>query len=744
MTDTDDAPTVLFVSLPGGRGGSVRSLLTVLAGLDDTCRRVVARPPATTTARHLATEGLADTSLDLAPPGGRASRIRSTLTLARWTVRHRRTLVAVHANGLSELMLAAPAMIVARRPIVVWVHDWEVSTRQRRFARAVGPLVTIRWATVSEANRDALDADGVARGAPIRVIPNPIEPPRSRAAFTSGPSAPTVAYVGAPARYKGFDLLPSVIDRVATLAPEVRWEIWSGPRDQLPEVFDALLARGDRVTLHDKTADVDDAYGSAHVVFCPSRAESFGRVAAEAMAHGRAVVASDLPALREVVGAAGLLVPPGDVDAAATALASVVTDPARRRDLGEAGLREAERFRPEPVTRALAALYGIATGPGRALVVSHEATRTGAPAVAVEVAAALRRAGWRVEVALRADGPLRNRLGRNADDLTIEPVPRARAAIRRAHRLRPLANRLDERVAARVIDRTRPDLVWVNTVLATSYVRPARARGIPVVVHVHELGALIPRVLGRHQLAEPTVPDPGIRWVAASTECAAQLDASVSIAAPVAVLESAIDVAAVQARAAEPSGRRWDGPSGRAGRTLLVGACGRPDERKGVDLWLDVARIVHARRPTARFVWIGEPRREDREAVARRALDHVVRFTGELANPAPTMATFDVFTLPSRSETFPLVVLEAMALARPVVAFDTGGVGRQLGGVDTLAPAGDVQAFAEGVLALLDDPDRARELGAAGRDRVAATFGIDRFHEAVQAIAASSAMTREP
>jgi alpha-maltose-1-phosphate synthase len=80
-------------------------------------------------------------------------------------------------------------------------------------------------------------------------------------------------------------------------------------------------------------------YVRAAVVACPSRREGFGVVAAEAMAHGRPVVASAVGGLLDLVSdeKTGLLVPPGDVGALRAALERLLGDPALRRRLGEAG-----------------------------------------------------------------------------------------------------------------------------------------------------------------------------------------------------------------------------------------------------------------------------------------------------------------------------------------------------------------------------------------------------------------------
>ena len=65
----------------------------------------------------------------------------------------------------------------------------------------------------------------------------------------------------------------------------------------------------------------------------------------------------------------------------------------------------------------------------------------------------------------------------------------------------------------------------------------------------------------------------------------------------------------------------------------------------------------------------------------------VVEFVGPRANPYPHMRRFDVATLPSRDDPFPLVVLEAMLLGTPVVAFAVGSVADQIGSAGVIVPA---------------------------------------------------------
>jgi glycosyltransferase involved in cell wall biosynthesis len=105
-------------------------------------------------------------------------------------------------------------------------------------------------------------------------------------------------------------------------------------------------SKGDAVRLlgYVPDADVPALMGGALALAFPSLHEGFGLPALEAMACGTPVVASDTTSLPEVVGDAGLLVPPTDVAAVAAALARVVGDAGLRADLRRRGLERAARF----------------------------------------------------------------------------------------------------------------------------------------------------------------------------------------------------------------------------------------------------------------------------------------------------------------------------------------------------------------------------------------------------------------
>jgi glycosyltransferase involved in cell wall biosynthesis len=114
-------------------------------------------------------------------------------------------------------------------------------------------------------------------------------------------------------------------------------------------------------------ADLPGALAALDVVAVPSWNEAFSLVTAEAMAAGRAVVASRAGALEELVSheETGLLVPPRDPRALADALLRLAADPALAERLGREARRSATRFAREPRVAEVLALYErvLAGGP---------------------------------------------------------------------------------------------------------------------------------------------------------------------------------------------------------------------------------------------------------------------------------------------------------------------------------------------------------------------------------------------
>jgi phosphatidylinositol alpha-mannosyltransferase len=151
---------------------------------------------------------------------------------------------------------------------------------------------------------------------------------------------------------------------------------------------------------------------------------------------------------------------------------------------------------------------------------------------------------------------------------------------------------------------------------------------------------------------------------------------------------------------------------------------GRLDPRKGVDVLLrampEVVELTHGR---ARLLVVGDSCLRSRlEASVPAALRDAVHFLGHVpgAELPRWYATGDVFVSPaSGNESFGIVLLEAMACARPVVASDIPGYRSVvIPGVNgVLSPPGDAPALARVLAALVNDPERRRAIALQGRQR---------------------------
>jgi glycosyltransferase involved in cell wall biosynthesis len=159
---------------------------------------------------------------------------------------------------------------------------------------------------------------------------------------------------------KDLPLLVGAFDRIAAGRVDVRLVI-AGPDGWGSGTLNAAVAdaaHGDRII---RVGFVDRSQraallGGASVFAYPSRYEGFGLPVLEAMAAGTPVVTTSAGALPEVAGDAALLVPPGDVDALAGALATVLDDPPVAAEFAHRGVERAASFSWE---RCAAGLYGV-------------------------------------------------------------------------------------------------------------------------------------------------------------------------------------------------------------------------------------------------------------------------------------------------------------------------------------------------------------------------------------------------
>jgi glycosyltransferase involved in cell wall biosynthesis len=179
------------------------------------------------------------------------------------------------------------------------------------------------------------------------------------------------------------------------------------------------------------------------------------------------------------------------------------------------------------------------------------------------------------------------------------------------------------------------------------------------------------------------------------------------------------------------------------GDAPVVGAIANLTAQKGHRAFLAAAARLRARRPQVRFLWLGRPlpgQRAYADALLAEAAalglepgrGLVLRDPGDRLPQLAQALDLAWLTSPPASEGIPTAVMEAMALAKPLVGFDVGGL-RDLvpdAAAGRLVPPGDVAALVDATDALLADAGARAALGAAARARIVALGGIAACAEA--------------
>lgn len=181
------------------------------------------------------------------------------------------------------------------------------------------------------------------------------------------------------------------------------------------------------------------------------------------------------------------------------------------------------------------------------------------------------------------------------------------------------------------------------------------------------------------------------------------------------------------------------------GPVLLTVA--RLTEQKGHRYLIEALPGLLSEWPTLVCLFVGEGEcRESLRALARtRGVEQSCRFAGSRDEVIDWYAAADVVVLPSLSEGFPFVVLEALAMSRPVVATHVNGVPEIIeeGKTGLLVPPRDSGALEDAIRRVLRDPAWAAKMGKAGRARVAARHTVGRMiHETVTVLEETLMPTR--
>lgn len=253
----------------------------------------------------------------------------------------------------------------------------------------------------------------------------------------------------------------------------------------------------------------------------------------------------------------------------------------------------------------------------------------------------------------------------------------------------------------------------------------ARRLGLPSATHVIGMSIQSPRALARVYV--PVLDRVTTGFVACSSAAAAMLVRNGVAQEKVEVVHNSISLDAVDASRSLARPIASGGPA--------VGMVAAYDRRKGHDLFVDAAAIVAELHPDVRFFLVGgalgaQPESVAFEAevsrlIAARGLSGRIEQVGYVAPPElyAWVRALDIVVAPSRTEGFAHAVVEAMACSRPIVATAVEG------NLDAIVPEESgllveptAPRLADGIASLLDDPERARDLGARARARAERLF----------------------
>lgn len=382
-------------------------------------------------------------------------------------------------------------------------------------------------------------------------------------------------------------------------------------------------------------------------------------------------------------------------------------------------------------------------------IVSHEATRTGAPLIALGIGRELKARGFPVVTILLGPGELQPEFAKigpvfmaprkDGPSYHFESRAWARAIKRGIYLAESAFQENDERFWRRVakyLGDKQIRYAVCNTVLSGHAATRLKHAGLALIGMVHEM----PHTIRHYGLGEPT--DALVRAVGAIVfPCSQVRDAFVGnfplAGKPNFIFPQGINFVphlfAAETRAASRSTFRAG--LGISPDAVLVLGCGTAEFRKGIDLFAQAAREVKfLRAKRIVFAWAGKIYEPSfmtwvKKDVIEMGLEERLLFLGPQDDMAPCLAAADMFFLSSREDPFPTVVLEAMASGLPVVGFaGSGGIETQVsGGSGITVPYGDVTSAAKALLRLAGDPGERDRMGRLGREHVTGLGGYPEY-----------------
>jgi glycosyltransferase involved in cell wall biosynthesis len=677
-----------------------------------------------------------------------ARRFRELFRLARWLREHH--VLILHTHGYSAGVLGRVAGGLARTPVLLaHLHttDWGFTTRQRWIEWGLS-WITDRVICCSHAVATfAMDRLGLSPGV-LSVIRNGVPLRRAsdqterdeiavRQLYGLPARAPVIGIIGSLTLHKGHTVALKAFARLRHELPDARMLIvGDGPERERLHAQAESSGLLPSVVFTGRQSPVAPLMAACDVVCLPSiQREGLGLALLEAMMAGKAVVGSDLDGVREVVAESenGELVPPNDSDRLADALSRILANSDRRRAMGANGRQRVERlFSEELMLRRVTELYDdlcSSAGPSvqRAVPVLYTTCRGtldgGGQQSLLQLLTHVDRRRFRPTVLCPKRGELSDRVEAMGLEAIVWPLPKVT-------RWPPWSVARTVGRLFSIIRHRRIRLVHTDAPRDTFYAGlAATISGARLLWHVRAcsgdwsdrwLAAFSDRLILVAEALRPRFrfhlsgeDQPKLTVIHNGVE----LEASATLESHRIAIRKRLNI--------HPG-------------TVVMVVVGRVETLKGADILLEALSRLPGNCRDYRLLLVGSVTSSFRDKLQTQAerlgVATRIEFVGYQSPVQPWIAAADLLVHPSLYEAFPRVILEAMALSKPVVASRVGGVPEAVvdGETGLLVPAEDHDALATALARCLMDVSLRERLGNAGRERVEALFGATRHAHLVE------------
>jgi glycosyltransferase involved in cell wall biosynthesis len=374
----------------------------------------------------------------------------------------------------------------------------------------------------------------------------------------------------------------------------------------------------------------------------------------------------------------------------------------------------------------------------RLLFISHDASRTGAPLVLLEIIKWLKiNVDWDLNILLGGNGPLSGEFAKHGRIFTRENMY---ISERKKTRKRTAIHKLFARLGLKlpnqnITERDRKlnippvDLIYSNTVANGELLDAVKTLDAPIISHIHEMNFLTESFgeenwdLVRHHTKQFIAVSHAVKR---DLQCRGIHMDDICVIHPAFCARPTTPLIATTNSLYETLNIPKDSD-------ILVG-CGTNYWQKGVDHFINITSLLKYRygRNNIRSLWIGGDQSGNDYCrllfeIKSQNLQDTFTFIPHVHNPLDYINLAKVFCMTSREDSFPLVNLEAGYLRKPVVCFrQSGGTIEFLNHNSNLAAEyADCDEFARKVNSLLDNPSECEQIGSWAHNKVATNYTND-------------------